>query len=189
MAFRRAPEEPGSERAPAQRRDRRGRPRIPEPAALDARLAAAEGPRLAEVGAATNKINYDLRNTCRRRGCCRTAWRAATTNAPAPWRPPSSTPSIARARLASDAIEYVRDRPPPRSAKIDVAGLVDEAGVALQAGRDSTPKSGHGNRSADGRAAARRRRPALPRVRQSRLRSSCGRHEGHQSTSGGYLPD
>src|SRR3990167_7166087 len=36
------------------------------------------------------------------------------------------------ARLASDAIEYVRDRPAPRLAALDLADLVDEAGIALQ---------------------------------------------------------
>ena len=44
------------------------------------------------------------------------------------------------ARLASDAIEYVRDRPTPRLADVDLADLVDEVGVMLQEqGEDSTP--------------------------------------------------
>src|SRR5258708_33538196 len=44
------------------------------------------------------------------------------------------------ARLASDAIEYVRDRPTPRIAEIELADLVDEVGVALQEqGEDSNP--------------------------------------------------
>src|SRR5258708_35817909 len=44
------------------------------------------------------------------------------------------------ARLASDAIEYVRDRPTPRIAEVELADLVDEVGVTLQEqGEDSTP--------------------------------------------------
>jgi signal transduction histidine kinase len=44
------------------------------------------------------------------------------------------------ARLASDAIEYVRDRPTPRLATIDLADLVDEVGIVLQEqGEDRDP--------------------------------------------------
>ena len=43
-------------------------------------------------------------------------------------------------RLASDAIEYVRDRPTPRIEEFDLADLVDEVGVALQEqGEDADP--------------------------------------------------
>jgi signal transduction histidine kinase len=43
-------------------------------------------------------------------------------------------------RLASDAIQYVRDRPIPRITEFDLSDLVDEVGVALQEqGEDSDP--------------------------------------------------
>jgi len=46
------------------------------------------------------------------------------------------------ARLASDAIEYVRDKPSPRLADVDLADLVDEVGVALQEqGEDHDPNA------------------------------------------------
>ena len=60
-------------------------------------------------------------------------------------RPRALAPTILNtidraARLASDAIEYVRDRPAPRLTTLDLADLVDEAGIALQEqGEDSTP--------------------------------------------------
>jgi signal transduction histidine kinase len=44
------------------------------------------------------------------------------------------------ARLASDAIEYVRERPTPKLAEVDLADLVDEVGVILQEqGEDRDP--------------------------------------------------
>src|SRR6266850_2152234 len=54
----------------------------------------------------------------------------------APEEPGTERPPTQR----SDAIEYVRDRPTPRLANIDLADLVDEVGVVLQEqGEDSTP--------------------------------------------------
>ena len=42
--------------------------------------------------------------------------------------------------LASDAIEYVREKPSPRLADVDLADLVDEVGIALQEqGEDKDP--------------------------------------------------
>ncbi|MDP1963311.1 MAG: HAMP domain-containing sensor histidine kinase [Reyranella sp.] len=140
-AFRRAPEEGGTERAPTQRNDEIGVvDREFQNLQRELRASLRQKSRLAEVGAATNKINHDLRNmlsTARllsdrlaRSGDERTRVLA-----------PTILNTIDRAaRLASDAIEYVRDRPAPRLAMLDLADLVDEAGIALQEqGEDSTP--------------------------------------------------
>ena len=140
-AFRRAPEEIGTERAPTQRNDEIGVvDREFQNLQRELRASLRQKSRLAEVGAATNKINHDLRNmlsTARllsdrlaRSGDERTRALA-----------PTILNTIDRAaRLASDAIEYVRDRPAPRLSTIDLADLVDEAGIALQEqGEDSNP--------------------------------------------------
>jgi len=140
-AFRRAPEEGGTERAPTRRNDEIGVvDREFQNLQRELRASLRQKSRLAEVGAATNKINHDLRNmlsTARllsdrlaRSGDERTRVLA-----------PTILNTIDRAaRLASDAIEYVRDRPAPRLARLDLADLVDEAGIALQEqGEDSTP--------------------------------------------------
>jgi len=140
-AFRRAPEEGGIERAPTQRNDEIGVvDREFQNLQRELRASLRQKSRLAEVGAATNKISHDLRNmlsTARllsdrlaRSGDERTRALA-----------PTILNTIDRAaRLASDAIEYVRDRPAPRLAMLDLADLVDEAGIALQEqGEDSNP--------------------------------------------------
>ncbi|MBX9942629.1 MAG: HAMP domain-containing histidine kinase [Reyranella sp.] len=140
-AFRRAPEEAGTERAPTRRNDEIGVvDREFQNLQRELRASLRQKSRLAEVGAATNKINHDLRNmlsTARllsdrlaRSGDERTRVLA-----------PTILGMIDRAaRLASDAIEYVRDQPTPRLATLDLADVVDEAGVALQEqGEDSDP--------------------------------------------------
>ena len=140
-AFRRAPEEIGTERAPTRRNDEIGVvDREFQNLQRELRASLRQKSRLAEVGAATNKINHDLRNmlsTARllsdrlaRSGDERTRVLA-----------PTILNTIDRAaRLASDAIEYVRDQPAPRLSTIDLADLVDEAGIALQEqGEDSNP--------------------------------------------------
>ena len=140
-AFRRAPEEGGIARAPTRRNDEIGVvDREFQNLQRELRASLRQKSRLAEVGAATNKINHDLRNmlsTARllsdrmaRSGDERTRVLA-----------PTILNTIDRAaRLASDAIEYVRDQPAPRLATIDLADLVDEAGIALQEqGEDSAP--------------------------------------------------
>ena len=140
-AFRRAPEGAGTARAPTRRNDEIGVvDREFQNLQRELRASLRQKSRLAEIGAATNKINHDLRNmlsTARllsdrlaRSGDERTRALA-----------PTILNTIDRAaRLASDAIEYVRDQPPPRLALVDLADLVDEAGIALQEqGEDSTP--------------------------------------------------
>ncbi len=133
VAFRRAPEEPGTERPPAGRRDEIGVvDREFRNLQRELRASLRQKTRLAEVGAATNKINHDLRNmlsTARLLSDRLARSDDERTRALAP----TILNTIDRAaRLASDAIEYVRDRPTLRLSTIDLADLVDEVGVALQ---------------------------------------------------------
>lgn len=140
-AFRRSPEDIGTERPPTQRNDEIGVvDREFQNLQRELRASLRQKSRLAEVGAATNKINHDLRNmlsTARllsdrlaRSGDERTRSLA-----------PTILNTIDRAaRLASDAIEYVRERPTPKLAEVDLADLVDEVGVVLQEqGEDRDP--------------------------------------------------
>jgi signal transduction histidine kinase len=140
-AFRRAPEEPGTERPPTKRNDEIGVvDREFQNLQRELRASLRQKSRLAEVGAATNKINHDLRNMLSTARLL--SDRLARSD---DQRTRSLAPTILNtidraARLASDAIEYVRDRPTPKIAEIDLADLVDEVGVALQEqGEDSTP--------------------------------------------------
>jgi signal transduction histidine kinase len=140
-AFRRAPEEIGRERPPTRRNDEIGVvDREFQNLQRELRASLRQKSRLAEVGAATNKINHDLRNmlsTARLLSDRLARSDDERTRALAP----TILNTIDRAaRLASDAIEYVRDRPSPRLAKVELADLVDEVGVELQEqGEDSTP--------------------------------------------------
>jgi signal transduction histidine kinase len=140
-AFRREPEHAGTARPPTRRNDEIGVvDREFRNLQRELRASLRQKSRLAEVGAATNKINHDLRNmlsTARllsdrlaRSGDERTRALA-----------PTILNTIDRAaRLASDAIEYVRERPTPRLADVDLADLVDEVGIALQEqGEDRDP--------------------------------------------------
>jgi signal transduction histidine kinase len=141
IAFRRAPEEPGTERPPTKRRDEIGVvDREFQNLQRELRASLRQKSRLAEIGAATNKINHDLRNmlsTARLLSDRLARSDDERTRALAP----TILNTIDRAaRLASDAIEYVRDQRTPRLAPIDLADLVDEVGVALQEqGEDSNP--------------------------------------------------
>ncbi len=140
-AFRRAPEEARTERAPAQRNDEIGVvDREFQNMQRELRASLRQKSRLAEVGAATNKINHDLRNmlsTARLLSDRLARSDDERTRALAP----TILNTIDRAaRLASDAIAYVRDRPTPKLSEVDLADLVDEVGVVLQEqGEDSTP--------------------------------------------------
>jgi signal transduction histidine kinase len=140
-AFRRAPEEPGAERPPTRRRDEIGVvDREFRNLQRELRASLRQKSRLAEVGSATNKINHDLRNmlsTARLLSDRLARSDDERTRALAP----TILNTIDRAaRLASDAIEYVRDRPTPRLATIDLADLVDEVGIVLQEqGEDRDP--------------------------------------------------
>ncbi|CAN5914249.1 HAMP domain-containing sensor histidine kinase [soil metagenome] len=141
VAFRRAPEEPGTERPPTGRRDEIGVvDREFQNLQRALRASLQQKSRLAEVGAATNKINHDLRNmlaTARLLSDRLARSDDERTRALAP----TILSTIDRAaRLASDAIEYVRDRPTLRLSMLDLADLIDEVGIALQEqGDDQDP--------------------------------------------------
>src|SRR5476651_2168737 len=141
-AFRQAPEGPAAaERPPIRRDDELGVvDREFHNLQRELRASLRQKSRLAEVGAASNKINHDLRNmlsTARLLSDRLARSDDERTRALAP----TILNTIDRAtRLASEAIEYVRDRPAPRIAPFDLTDLVDEVGVALQEqGEDSDP--------------------------------------------------
>jgi len=140
-AFRRDPEEQTADRPLAGRDDEIGVvDREFRNLQRELRASLRQKSRLAEVGAASNKINHDLRNmlsTARLLSDRLARSQDERTRKLAP----TILNTIDRAtRLASEAIEYVRDRPTPRLAAFDLADLVDEVGVALQEqGEDSDP--------------------------------------------------
>ena len=140
-AFRRSPEGPVAERPPTQRNDELGVvDREFQNLQRELRASLRQKSRLAEVGAASNKINHDLRNmlsTARLLSDRLARSDDERTRALAP----TILNTIDRAaRLASDALEYVRDHPTPRMEEFDLSDLVDEVGVALQeAGEDRDP--------------------------------------------------
>ena len=140
-AFRRAPEEPSGARPPTTRNDEIGVvDREFQNLQHELRASLRQKSRLAEIGAATNKINHDLRNMLSTARLLSDRLAGSDDE-----RTRSLAPTILNtidraARLASDAIEYVRDRPTPRMAVVDLADLVDEVGVVLQEhGEDTTP--------------------------------------------------
>ncbi|MFO1079771.1 MAG: HAMP domain-containing sensor histidine kinase [Reyranellaceae bacterium] len=132
-SFRKAPEEPDRARPPSRRNDEIGVvDREFQNLQQELRASLRQKSRLAEIGAATNKINHDLRNMLSTARLL--SDRLAKSD---DQRTRSLAPTILNtidraARLASDAIEYVRDRPSPRLAAIDLGDLVEEVGVALQ---------------------------------------------------------
>jgi signal transduction histidine kinase len=140
-AFRRAPEEGAAERPPTERNDEIG---VVDQEfrnlQREIRASLRQKSRLAEVGAASNKIAHDIRNmlsTARLLSDRLARSDDERTRALAP----TIMGTIDRAaRLASDALEYVRERPTPRPAEFELADLVDEVGVALQEqGEDRDP--------------------------------------------------
>ena len=141
IAFRRSPEGPSKERPPSGRNDEIGVvDREFQNLQRELRASLRQKTRLAEVGAASNKINHDLRNmlsTARLLSDRLARSDDERTRALAP----TILNTIDRAaRLASDALEYVRDHPTPRMEEFDLSDLVDEVGVALQeAGEDRDP--------------------------------------------------
>ena len=133
VAFRRAPEEPGGDRILVERNDEIG--------VVDhefrnlqreIRASLRQKSRLAEVGAASNKINHDLRNILSTARLLSDRL-ARSDDERTRKLAPTILNTIDRAtRLASDAIQYVRDRPTPRTDQFDLSDLIDEVGVALQ---------------------------------------------------------
>ena len=186
IAFRRAPEEPGTERPPTRRRDEIGVvDREFQNLQRELRASLRQKSRLAEVGAATNKINHDLRNmlsTARLLSDRLARSDDERTRALAP----TILNTIDRAaRLASDAIEYVRDRPTPRLAtsRSRRPGRRSGRGPAgAGRGQQSQHRARLDQRGRPRPAGARRPRPALSRVRQSRPQCLRGRrHRGDRA--------
>ncbi len=141
VAFRRAPEEPDTERPPTGRNDEIGVvDREFQNLQREIRASLRQKSRLAEVGAASNKINHDLRNILSTARLLSDRL-ARSDDERTRKLAPTILNTIDRAtRLASDAIQYVRDRPIPRITEFDLSDLIDEVGVALQEqGEDSDP--------------------------------------------------
>jgi signal transduction histidine kinase len=140
-AFRRAPEELRTERAHTLRNDEIGVvDREFQNLQHEIRTSLRQKTRLAEVGAASNKINHDLRNMLSTARLLSDRL-ALSDDERTRKLAPTILNTIDRAtRLASEAIEYVRDRPMPKFEEFDLADLVAEAGVALQEqGEDKDP--------------------------------------------------
>jgi signal transduction histidine kinase len=140
-AFRRAPEEPRRENPPTQRNDEIGVvDREFRNLQRELRASLRQKSRLAEVGAASNKINHDLRNMLSTARLLSDRLARSDDERTRTLAPTILATIDRAARLASDAIEYVRDRPTPKITDVDVSDLVDEVGVALQEqGEDSDP--------------------------------------------------
>lgn len=140
-AFRRDPEEPGTERPPVERNDEIGVvDREFQNLQRELRASLRQKSRLAEVGAATNKINHDLRNMLSTARLLSDRLARSDDERTRALSPTILNTIDRAARLASNAIEYVRDRPTPKLANVDLGDLVDEVGVALQEqAEESTP--------------------------------------------------
>jgi len=141
VAFRRAPEESGAERPPTGRNDEIGVvDREFQNLQREIRASLRQKSRLAEVGAASNKINHDLRNILSTARLLSDRLARSDDERTRKFAPTILNTIDRATRLASDAIQYVRDRPTPRLAELDLSDLVDEVGVALQEqGEDSDP--------------------------------------------------
>lgn len=141
VAFRRAPEEPVAARPQTGRDDEIGVvDREFQNLQRELRASLRQKSRLAEVGAASNKINHDLRNMLSTARLLSDRLARSDDQRTRKFAPTILSTIDRATRLASEAIEYVRDRPTPRLTRFDLADLVDEVGIALQEqGEDSDP--------------------------------------------------
>ena len=140
-AFRRAPEEAGRERAPASRNDEIGVvDREFQNLRQELRASLRQKSRLAEIGSASNKINHDLRNILSTARLLSDRLAHSDDERTRKFAPTILRTIDRATRMASEAIEYVRDRPTPRLEEFDLADLVDEVGITLQEqGEDADP--------------------------------------------------
>ncbi|SKA04527.1 Signal transduction histidine kinase [Enhydrobacter aerosaccus] len=140
-AFRRAPEELGRERPTSGRDDEIGIvDREFRNLQRELRASLRQKSRLAEIGAASNKINHDLRNMLSTARLLSDRLAQSDDERTRKFAPTILRTIDRATRLASEAIEYVRDRPTPRLTWFDLSDLVDEVGVALQEqGEESDP--------------------------------------------------
>jgi signal transduction histidine kinase len=148
VAFRRAPEEPAADR-PQSGRSTVGRDdeigvvgREFQNLQREIRASLRQKSRLAEVGAASNKINHDLRNMLSTARLLSDRLARSDDERTRKFAPMILNTIDRATRLASEAIEYVGDRPTPRLASFDLSDLVSEVGVALQEqGEDQNPNT------------------------------------------------
>jgi signal transduction histidine kinase len=143
VAFRRDPEEAGSNRPPSNRNDEIGVvDREFQNLQSELRTSLRQKSRLAEVGAASNKINHDLRNILSTARLLSDRLAHSDDERTRKFAPTIMNTIDRATRMASEAIEYVRDRPTPRLELFDLTDLVDEVGVTLQEqGEDSDPNT------------------------------------------------
>src|SRR3954471_8230152 len=141
VAFRRDPEEARSDRQRAARNDEIGVvDREFQNLQRELRASLRQKTRLAEVGAASNKINHDLRNILSTARLLSDRLANSDDERTRKFAPTIMNTIDRATRMASDALEYVRDRPTPRLEEFDLADLVDEVGITLQEqGEDADP--------------------------------------------------
>jgi signal transduction histidine kinase len=143
VTFRNAPEEPGAERPAAGRDDEIGVvAREFENLQRELRASLRQKSRLAEVGAASNKINHDLRNMLSTARLLSDRLARSDDQHTRKFAPMILNTIDRATRLASEAIEYVGVRPTPHPSSFELADLVAEVGVALQEqGEDQNPNA------------------------------------------------
>ncbi|HEY2872019.1 MAG TPA: HAMP domain-containing sensor histidine kinase [Reyranella sp.] len=143
VSFRRDPEEASRNRPPSTRNDEIGVvDREFQNLQRELRASLRQKSRLAEVGAASNKINHDLRNILSTARLLSDRLAHSDDERTRKFAPTIMKTIDRATRMASEAIEYVRDRPSPRLEQFDLADLVDEVGITLQEqGEDSDPNT------------------------------------------------
>ena len=115
MAFRRDPEEGGTDRPRATRNDEIGVvDREFQNLQRELRASLRQKSRLADVGAASNKINHDLRNILSTARLLSDRLARSDDERTRKFAPTILNTIDRATRMASEAIEYVRDRPTPR---------------------------------------------------------------------------
>ncbi|MBN9087342.1 MAG: HAMP domain-containing histidine kinase [Reyranella sp.] len=141
VAFRRDPEEGGIDRPRSTRNDEIGVvDREFQNLQRELRASLRQKSRLADVGAASNKINHDLKNILSTARLLSDRLAHSDDERTRKFAPTIMSTIDRATRMASEAIEYVRDRPTPRLEEFDLADLVDEVGITLQEqGEDADP--------------------------------------------------
>ena len=133
IAFRRAPEESGSGRAPGGRNDEIGTvDREFQNLAREIRLSLRQKTRLAEVGAASNKVNHDIRNMLSTARLLSDRLAMSDDERTRKLAPMILNTIDRAARLASNALDYVSERSTLNVTAFDLGDLVAEVGVVLQ---------------------------------------------------------
>jgi signal transduction histidine kinase len=143
VAFRRDPEEGSTDRPGPSRNDEIGVvDREFQNLQRELRASLRQKSRLADVGAASNKINHDLRNILSTARLLSDRLAHSDDERTRKFAPTIMNTIDRATRMASEAIEYVRDRPTPRLEEFDLADLADEVGITLQEqGEDSDPNT------------------------------------------------